>query len=189
MPCELTMATDFEPDLKDIFVETKPPDRALQELRRKRVFELWRFVEFVDDVTDWTAWCQALGVTEREDIAAMRGGWRKAENANKQKMEKGSENPNAELDEPIDSKVRQSLMDKFTIFYHFVLSAKRQPSDRLLGRVKREKDRCSHTVINLNRCIFLSMMAESSRSVRLPGNVQLKFGTSAEDQGSGDLGI
>ena len=66
------------------------------------------------------------------------------------------------MDAPIESNRRRTLIEEHARHYRFQLQLSRQPSDTLLGRLDREKDRGTFTVINLAK--VASVAAQSAHT-------------------------
>ena len=109
-------------------------------------------------------------------VARMRAAW-KAAKAILQRVElrKAQNQSDHDLDEPLDSHTQESLVDAWQKHYHFSLSGYSMPADALLGRLFREIQRLTPTVIAVSKvkCLFVATKPQTDRSIQLGGNVRL----------------
>ena len=143
----------FSADLASIFSTFSVPEGLQQKLLASNCLEVWQFAEYVDNVSDWTGICAALEppITDRTLIAAVRRAFKAACQRDTEVLTRGHAAPGEDVDAPIDPSVRRTLVDAHGRHYHFPLQGSRQPSGTLLGRLHREKFRCTHTVFNIAR--------------------------------------
>jgi hypothetical protein len=85
-------------------------------------------------------------------------------------------------DAPINHKVRQRVETDFSAYFHHNLSARRSPSDQLLGRVEREVRKGTFNAIKLSlvKSLHHSHAEDPGKSIRLAAGMTFKVDTSQE---------
>ena len=141
-------------------------------------FHVWQLAEWVDDVKDWTNICGALdpAITDRNDIAKIRQAYKAACGASEEALKSKSDVSPDDLDKPIDSATRKGLLDAHASYYKFPLQATRQPSDALLGRLHRERERIAFTVINIAKVQSLGSQTTHVKHYAVAEGAQLTIG-------------
>ena len=104
--------------------------------------------------------------------------WRECEHAEQLRLSRkatGSAPDDAET--PLDTQITESMLAKFEQRYGYKPPLNEQLCDPLLGRIKREIDRKSHTLIPVDRVRTARESARVTRgsSVQLPGDLELKL--------------
>ena len=143
------MSLDLE--LAKILDEFSVPEAFRTKLVDSACLKVWQFAEYVDDVKDWTGILSSLEppIVDRMHIASVRRAYKAACARDAELLSRGRDYPGEDMDAPIESNRRRTLIEEHARHYRFQLQLSRQPSDTLLGRLDREKDRGTFTVINL----------------------------------------
>ncbi|CAE8721778.1 unnamed protein product, partial [Polarella glacialis] len=82
-----------------------------------------------------------------------------------------------DMDEPLDAPTQDSLLKQWTATYNQNLAAWLRPADSLLGRIYREVQRNTPTVISIKKVksLLIASRPSSEREVNLGGNVKLQL--------------
>ena len=81
------------------------------------------------------------------------------------------------MDAPIESNRRRTLIEEHARHYRFQLQLSRQPSDTLLGRLDREKDRGTFTVINLAKIASVAAQSAHIKHIEVAPGISFNLGT------------
>ena len=143
------MSVDLE--LAKILDEFAVPEAFRTKLLGSACLKVWQFAEYVDDVKDWTGILSSLEppIVDRMHIASVRRAYKAACARDAELLSRSRDYPGEDMDAPIESNRRRTLIEEHARHYRFQLQLSRQPSDTLLGRLDREKNRGTFTVINL----------------------------------------
>ena len=141
-----SMSLDLE--LAKILDEFAVPEAFRAKLLDSACLKVWQFAEYVDDVKDWTSILSSLEppIVDRMHIASVRRAYKAACARDAELLSRGRDYPGEDMDAPIESNRRRTLIEEHARHYRFQLQLSRQPSDTLLGRLDREKDRGTFTV-------------------------------------------
>ena len=150
------MSLDLE--LAKILDEFAVPEAYSGQLLDSACLNVLQFAEYVDDVKDWTGILSSFEppIVDRMHIASVRRAYKAA-----CARDRGRDFPGEDMDAPIESNRRRTLIEEHARHYRFQLQLSRQPSDTLLGRLDSEKDRGTFTVINLAK--VASVAAQSAQ--------------------------
>ena len=142
------MSVDLE--LAKILDEFSVSEAFRTKLVDSACLKVWQFAEYVD-VKDWTGILSSLEppIVDRMHIASVRRAYKAACARDAELLSRGRDYPGEDMDAPIESNRRRMLIEEHARHYRFQLQLSRQPSDTLLGRLDREKDRGTFTVITL----------------------------------------
>ena len=156
------MSVDLE--LAKILDEFSVPEAFRTKLVDSACLKVWQFAEYVDDVKDWTGILSSLEppIVDRMHIASVRRAYKAACARDAELLSRGRDYPGEDMDAPIESNRRRMLIEEHARHYRFQLQLSRKPSDTLLGRLDREKDRGTFTVINLAK--VASVVAQSAHT-------------------------
>ena len=137
-PCT-SMSLDLE--LAKILDEFSVPEAFKTKLVDSACLKVWQFAEYVDDVKDWTGILSSLEppIVDRMHIASVRRAYKAACARDAELLSRGRDYPGEDMDAPIESNRRRTLIEEHARYYRFQLQLSRQPSDTLLGRLDREK--------------------------------------------------
>ena len=72
---------------------------------------------------------------------------------------------------------RRTLIEEHARHYRFQLQLSRQPSDTLLGRLDREKDRGTFTVINLAKVASVAAQSAHTKHIEVAPGISFNLGT------------
>ena len=90
------------------------------------------------------------------------------------------------MDAPIVSNRRRTLIEEHAKHHRFQLQLSRQPSDTLLGRLDREKDRGTFTVINLAKVASVAAQSAHTKHIEVAPGISFNLGTHEPPEASGD---
>ena len=160
------MSLDLE--LAKILDEFSVPEAFRTKLLDSACLKVWQFAEYVDDVKDWTGILSSLEppIVDRMHIASVRRAYKAACARDAELLSRGRDYPGEDMDAPIESNRRRTLIEEHARHYRFQLQLSRQPSDTLFGRLEIEKDRGTFTVINLAK--VASVAAQSALGIHEP---------------------
>ena len=167
----VSMSLDLE--LATILDEFSVPGAFRTKLVDSACLKVWQFAEYVDDVKDWTGFLSSLEPTNsgphahcfRSDVHTKQ----RAPETPKL-LSRGRDYPGEDMDAPIESNRRRTLIEEHARHYRFQLQLSRQPSDTLLGRLDREKDRGTFTVINLAQVASVAAQSAHTKHIEVaPG--------------------
>ena len=96
------------------------------------------------------------------------------------------DHPGEDMDAPIESKRRRTLIEEHARHYRFQLQLSRQPSDTLLGRLDCEKDRSTFTVINLAKVASVAAQSAHTKHIEVAPGISFNLGTHEPPEASGD---
>ena len=101
-------------------------------------------------------------------------------------LSRGRDYPGEDMDAPIESNRRRTLIEAHAKHYRFQLQLSRQPSDTLLGRLDREKDRGTFTVINLAKVASVAAQSAHTKHIEVAPGISFNLGTHEPPEASGD---
>ena len=180
------MSLDLE--LAKILDEFAVPEAFRAMLLDSACLKVWQFAECVDDVKDWTSILSSLEppIVDRVHIASVRRTYKAACARDAELLSRGRDYPGEDMDAPIESNRRRTLIEEHARHYRFQLQLSRQPSDALLGRLDREKDRGTFTVINLAEVASVAAQSPHSKHIEVAPGISFNFGTHEPLEASGD---
>ena len=85
--------------------------------------------------------------------------------------------PGEDTDAPIESNRRRTLIEEHARHYRFQLQLSRQPSDTPLGRLDREKDRSTFTVISLAKVASVAARSAHTKHIEVAPGISFNLGT------------
>ena len=92
-------------------------------------------------------------------------------------LSRGRDYPGEDMDAPIESNRRRTLIEEHARHYRFQLQLSRQPSDTLLGRLDREKDRGTFTVVNLAKVASVAAQSAHTKHIEVAPGISFNLGT------------
>lgn len=111
-------------------------------------------------------------------LARLRVAWRAARTQILKMEHRQSQGQASEdLDEPLEQVTQETLMGGFKARYDLELSVHMLPSDSLLGRVYRELQRATPTVISIAKVksVYVSNVPRADRSIPIGDNIRLQL--------------
>ena len=171
------MSLDLE--VAKILDEFAVPDAFRTKLVDSACLKVWQFAEYVDDVKDWTGILSGLEppIVDRMHIASVRRAYKAACARDAELLSTGRDYPGGDMDAPIESNRRRTLIEEHARHYRFQLQLSRQPSDTLLGRLDREKDRSTFTVINLAKVASVAAQSAHTKHIEVAPGISFNLGT------------
>ena len=130
---------------------------------------------------------QILAKTTQKDslieLTHLRAAWRAADLRIKDQTKLFANHATADLDEPLDSGTHDTLKSSFTAKYSIRFSIYLYPADTLLGRLYRESQRTTQTVISISKCksLFTASMPKVGQDVLLGQNIRMQL-NNVDDQ-------
>ena len=169
------MSLDLE--LAKILDEFAVPEAFRTKLVDSACLKVWQFAEYVDDVKDWTGILSSLEppIVDRMHIASVRRAYKAACARDAELLSRGCDHPGEDMDAPIESNRRRTLIEEHA--YRFQLQLSGQPSDTLLGRLDREKDRGTFTVINLAKIASVAAQSAHTKHIEVAPGISFNLGT------------
>ena len=154
----------FGLELAKILDEFCVPEAFRTKLLDSACLKVWQFAEHVDDVKDWTSILSSLEppIVDRMHVASVRRAYKAACARDAELLPRGRDYPGEDMDAPIESNRRRTLIEEHARHYRFQVQLSRQPSDTLLGRLDH---RGTFTVINLAKVV--SVAAQSAKPLSL----------------------
>ncbi|CAE8593271.1 unnamed protein product, partial [Polarella glacialis] len=125
-----------------------------------------------------------LEVIDLLQLSRLRTAWRVARaTLNKTEQRRIAGQGAEDMDEPLDASTQDSLLKQFAATYSQNLAAWLHPADSLLGRIYREFQRNTPTVISIKKVKSLPIASRpsSEREVNLGGNVKLHLSDGVAD--------
>ena len=164
-----SMSLDLE--LAKILDEFAVPEAFRTKLLDSACLKVWQFAEYVDDVKDWTSILSSLEppIVDRMHIASVRRAW------------------GEDMDAPIESNRRRTLIEEHAGHYRFQLQVSRQPPDTLLGSLDREKDRGTFTAINLANAASVAAQSAHTKHIEVAPGISFNLGTHEPPEASGTV--
>ena len=180
------MSLDLE--LAKILDEFAVPEAFRAKLLDSACLKVWQFAEYVDDVKDWTSILSSLEppIVDRMHIASVRRAYKAACARDAELLSRGRDYLGQDMDAPIESNRRRTLIEEHARHYRFQLQLSRQPSDTLLGRLDREKDRGTFTVINLAKVASVAAQSAHTKHIEVAPGISFNLGTHEPPEASGD---
>ena len=171
------MSLDLE--LAKILDEFAVPEAFRTKLLDSACLKVWQFAEYVDDVKDWTSILSSLEppIVDRMHIASVRRAYKAACARDAELLSRGHDYPGEVLDAPIESNRRRTLIEEHARHNRFQLQLSRQPSDTPLGRLDREKDRGTFTVINLAKVASVAAQSAHTKHIEVAPGISFNLGT------------
>ena len=171
-----------------ILDEFAVPEAFRAKLLDSACLKVWQFAEYVDDVKDSTSILSSLEppIVDRMHIASVRRAYKAACARDAELPSRGRDYPNEDMDAPIESNRRRTLIEEHARHYRFQLQLSRQPSDTLLGRLDREKDRSTFTVINLAKVASVAAQSAHTKHIEVAPGISFNLGTHEPLEASGD---
>ena len=128
-----SMSLDLE--LAKILDEFAVHEAFRTKLLDSACLKVWQFAEYVDDVKDWTSILSSLEppIVDRMHIASVRRAYKAACARDAELLSRGRDYPGEDMDAPIESNRRRSLIEEHAAHYRFQLQLSRQPSDTFLA--------------------------------------------------------
>ena len=123
---------------------------------------------------------------DRMHIASVRRAYKAACARDAELLSRGRDYPGEDMDAPIESNRRRTLIEEHARHYRFQLQLSRQPSDTLLGRLDREKDRGTFTVINLAKVVLVAAQSAHTKHIEVAPGISFNLGTHEPPEASGD---
>ena len=181
-----SMSLDLE--LAKILDKFSVPEAFRTKLVDSACLKVWQFGEYVDDVKDWTSILSSLEppIVDRMHIASVRRAYKAACARNAELLSRGRDYLGQDMDAPIESNRRRTLIEEHARHYRFQLQLSRQPSDTLLGRLDREKDRGTFTVINLAKVASVAAQSAHTKHIEVAPGISFNLGTHEPPEASGD---
>ena len=169
----------FGLELAKILDEFAVPGAFRAMLLDSACLKVWQFAEYVDDVKDWTSILSSLEppIVDRMHIASVRRAYKAACARDAELLSRGRDYPGEDMDAPIESNRRRTLIEEHAGLYRFQLQLSRQPSDTLLGRLDREKDRGTFTVINLAKVASVAAQSAHTKHIEVAPGISFNLGT------------
>jgi hypothetical protein len=175
---------DFDDDLKALLAQFSVPQGVQAKLKdgANPCIKLWQFAEYVDDVRDWTAFCAGLepAITDRTLVANVRRAFKAAGERDSQALKRGSQSVADDFDSPIDHTTRKELIAAHAAYYRFVIAARRSPSDTLLGRLHRERERSAFSVIVLLKVTSVANQEVHTKHINVAEGMAFSFASHNE---------
>eukprot|EP00959_Pyramimonas_sp_CCMP1952_P258909 5412892-Pyramimonas_sp.AAC.1 len=81
------------------------------------------------------------------------------------------------MDAPIDPVARRTIIEAHAEFYRFPIQLTRQPSDSLLGRLHRERERGTYTVINLAKITSVASQSAHTKHFEVVPGIAFSLGS------------
>ena len=184
-PCT---STSLDLELAKILDEFAVPEAFRTKLVDSACLKVWQFAEYVDDVKDWTGILSSLEppIVDRMHIASVRRAYKAACARDAELLSRGRDYPGEDVDAPIESNRRRTLIEEHARHYRFQLQLSRQPCDTLLGMLDREKDRGTFTVINLAKVASVAAQSAHTKHIEVAPGISLNLGTHEPPEASGD---
>ena len=128
-----SMSLDLE--LAKILDEFTVPEAFRAMLLDSACLKVWQFAEYVDDVKDWTSILSSLEppIVDRMHIASVRRAYKAACARDAELLSRGRDYPGEDMDAPIESNRRRTLIEEHARHYRFQLQLSRQPSVKKTG--------------------------------------------------------
>ena len=180
------MSLDLE--LAKILNEFAVPEAFRTKLVDSACLKVWQFAEYVDDVKDWTGILSSLEppIVDRMHIASVRRAYKAACARDAELLSRGRDYPGEDMDAPIESNRRRTLIEEHARHYRFQLQLSRQPSDTLLLRKRDQRNISSprrHTSLPVLTTTFLlsnnakppSLVSNYTVLLRICGNTSGKL--------------
>ena len=176
------MSLDLE--LAKILDEFAVPEAFRAKLLVSACLKVWQFAEYVDDVKDWTSILSSLEppIVDRMHIASVRRAYKAACARDAELLSRGRDYPGEDMDAPIESNRRRTLIEEHARHCRFQLQLSRQ----LLGRLDREKDRGTFTVINLAKVALVAAQSAHTKHIEVAPGISFNLGTHEPPEASGD---
>ena len=155
------------------------PETFRTKLVDSACLKVWQFAEYVDDVKDWTGILSSLEppIVDRMHIASVRRAYKAACARDAELLSRGRDYPGVDMDAPIESNRRRTFIEEHARHYRFQLQLSRQPSDTLLDRLDREKDRGIFTVINLAKVASVAAQSAHTKHIEVAPGISFNLGT------------
>ena len=181
-----SMSLDLE--LAKILDEFSVPEAFRTKLVDSACLKVWQFAEYVDEVKDWTGILSSLEppIVDRMHIASVRRAYKAACARDAELLSRGLDYPGEDMDAPIESNRRRTLIEEHARHYRFQLQLSRQPSDTLLGMLDREKARGTFTVINLAKVASVAAQSAHTKHIEVAPGISFNLGTHEPPEASGD---
>ena len=175
----LPTAMSLDLELAKILDEFAVPEAFRTKLVDSVCLKVWQFAEYVDDVKVWTGILSSLEppIVDRMHIASVRRAYKAACARDAELLSRGRDYPGEDMDAPIESNRRRTLIEAHARHYRFHLQLSRQPSDTLLGRLDREKDRGAFTVINLAEIASVAAQSVHTKHIEVAPGIFFNLGT------------
>ena len=116
-------------------------------------------------------------IVDRMHIASVRRAYKAACARDAELLSRGRDYPGEDMDAPIESNRRRTLIGEHARHYRFQLQLSRQPSNTLLGRLDREKDRGTFTVINLAKIASVAAQSAHTKHIEVAPGISFNLGT------------
>jgi hypothetical protein len=172
---------------KDAMVEEEVTKYMMENLKMACLEDFVRFVceaRYEDELL--THILAKVGPYKEDllQLSRMRTAWRVARSTlNKAEQRKLTGQGSEDMDEPLDSSTQDTLLKQWSVTYNQNLAAWLHPADALLGRIYREFQRNTPTVISIKKVksLLVASRPASEREVNLGGNVKLHLGDGVVD--------
>ena len=125
------MSVDLE--LAKILDEFSVPEAFRTKLVDSACLKVWQFAEYVDDVKDWTGILSSLEppIVDRMHIASVRRAYKAACARDAELLSRGRDYPGEDMDAPIESSRRRTLIEEHARHYRFQLQLQRGARGKL----------------------------------------------------------
>ena len=138
------------------------------------VLEVFR-AKFLDSVchkVSHQSWTVCMSVRRAYKAACARDAF----------LSRGRDSPGEDMDAPIESHRRRMFFEEHAKHHRF----SRQPSDTLLGRLDREKDRATFNVINLAKVVSVAAQSAHTKHIEVAFGISFNLDTHEPLEASGD---
>ncbi|CAE8586815.1 unnamed protein product, partial [Polarella glacialis] len=173
--------------LKEAAVEEEICAYMIDVLRMTSVEDFVRFVSEAAYETELLSHILIKVASFKSDplqLSRLRTAWRVARaTLNKTEQRRIAGQGAEDMDEPLDASTQDSLLKQWAATYSQNLAAWLHPADSLLGRIYREFQRNTPTVISIKKVksLLIASRPSSEREVNLGGNVKLHLSDGVVD--------
>jgi len=167
------------------------PTVVIDYLQAQQVHSLSRFANYIDSRDEIVPLIMdKVGISDRSVKAILTELWREADHTEVLRLQRRASGVGEDdLEDPLPMHVTDSLMQRFEQRYNYRPGLRDLLCEPLLGRLKREIDRKSHTLITIDR---VRTAREASRSVsgkrlKVAETLHLEFSASGISKGPRDV--
>jgi hypothetical protein len=173
--------------LKEAAVEDEICTYMADVLKMTSIEDLVRFVSEAAYETELLTHILGKVASFKSDLlqlSRLRTAWRVARaTLNKTEQRRIAGQGAEDMDEPLDASTQDTLLKQWAATYSQNLAAWLHPADSLLGRIYREFQRNTPTVISIKKVksLLIASRPSSEREVNLGGNVKLRLSDGVAD--------